>query len=331
MATQRAPTLAELQAQLQQANNTTAGWGANDPRGSNLQGLLNNQNRAQMLSQQINQMQTASGQSQSSDPVQKAKDEMYGLVRGAVNRVNPIDQMVLQALQERSGKDAGPYDQATRNALMTQAADTAGQVALNAKGRINGSANDPSVMAANNEADARRLQAIQQAQLGINTQANVANYDARGQALGQLGGYNQQVQGNQISNERYLSGLLQQESQYRPDNQVSQGIPTFQQYSQAAMPQPVQPAYQGYQPAQQTAPRPPQPVTQPARTVSPTAVNYQNPTQPTYTMTGSAGTMTGYNSGYGAPATGTATAPQNVPPRIIRPGPTNISYLNPYG
>jgi len=114
--------------------------------------------------------------------------------QGSGGSGNSTDDMLRQALMERAGAGAGPYDEATRNALMTQASDTAGQVALNARGRIHGSAGDPSVIAANNEADARRLASIQGAQLGINTQANVANYNARGQALGQLAGYEQNQQ-----------------------------------------------------------------------------------------------------------------------------------------
>ncbi len=194
--------------------------------------LLQLQNKQQQLAQQ--QQAQVNTTAAANDPVQKAKDEMYGLARGAVTTKNPIDQQILAMLQERTGADAGPFNTSTRNALMTQASDAASQAMLNAKGRINGSAGDPSVMAANNEADARRSQAIQQAQLGINSQANVANYDARGQALGQLGGYNQAVQHNQTDNERYLMHLLSQESQYQPDGQQSGGIPTFQQFSQSA-------------------------------------------------------------------------------------------------
>lgn len=206
------------------------------------------------INDQIVALNNASGGG--GDAVDKAKDELYGLARGAVSRTNSIDDLLLQALQERSGKDAGPFDATTRNALMTQASDAAGQAMLNAKGRISGSAGDPSVMAANNEADARRSQAIQQAQLGINTQANVANYDARGQALGQLGSYNQQVQGNKTDNERYLMGLLAQETQYQPDQQQgSMGVPTFTQFRQQPQAQARPAATQRAGSAPATAPR----------------------------------------------------------------------------
>ncbi len=280
----------------------------------------------QELARQIQQAQSSG---KSTDPIEAAREEAYGLARGAVSQQNPIDKMVLEALQQRSGADGGPFDAATRNALMTQASDAAGQAALNQRGRIQGSASDPSVMAANNEADARRQQAIQQAQLGINTQANVANYDARGQALGQLGNYNMQVQGNQTDNERYLMGMLQREQQTTQMPDYAGGIPSFQQYSQQRQPQYQQQQYQ--QPVQQpqrTAA--PTQATQPTRTVAPTStVNWQNPTQATYTMTGPAGTVTGYNGGHTAPSGGVSTAPAPVPARIIRPG-TDISYLNPY-
>lgn len=240
---------AGLEAQLRAIQ--ARGPGERDRAGNN----YNQWQRQQFaINDEIMALNNASGGPQG-DAVDKAKDELYGLARGAVSRTNSIDDMLLQSLQERSGKDAGPFDATTRNALMTQASDAAGQAMLNARGRISGSAGDPSVMAANNEADARRSQAIQQAQLGINTQANVANYDARGQALGQLGGYNQQVQRNQTDNERYLMGLLQQETQYQPDQQGSVGIPTFTQFRQQVAPQarPAAPTRTATAPA--TAPR----------------------------------------------------------------------------
>jgi len=160
------------------------------------------------------------------DRIAAGRKEAYGLARGAVNDQNPIDQQILAMLQSRSGADGGPYNQATRNALMTQASDTAGQVALNARGRIQGSAGDPSVMAANNEADARRLQSIQQAQLGINSMADVANYNARGQALGQLGSYNQQMQGNKTDARNNLINMLGREHR-ETEAGAPGGIPSF--------------------------------------------------------------------------------------------------------
>lgn len=162
-----------------------------------------------------------------SDAVDRAKAELYGMARTAANTPNAQDQALLAMLNERAGAQGGPFNDATKQALMTQAADSAGYAALQSKARIQGSAGDPSVMAANNEADARRMAQIQQAQLGINTQANVANYDARGQALGQLGAYNQMAQNRQTDNQRYLMGLLQQETQYRPDAGSAGGIPSF--------------------------------------------------------------------------------------------------------
>ena len=240
------PTLEQLQAQLQQiqqrgpvAVRGMANGGMGMGAANTDSGVARFVADQQRLSQQIQQLQNSNGVT--NDPIAKARDEAYGLVRGAVSRVNPIDQQILAALQERSGADAGPFDAATRNALMTQASDAAGQAALQQRGRIQGSASDPSVMAANNEADARRQQAIQQAQLGITSQANVANYDARGQALGQLGGYNQQVQGNQTSNERYLMDMLRQESRYQPDAQQG-GVPSFTQFRIGGSTAPAAPA-----------------------------------------------------------------------------------------
>ncbi len=84
------------------------------------------------------------------------------------------------------------------------------------------------MIAANNEADARRSAAIQQAQLGINSQANVANYDARGQAIGQLTGVNQMVQNRQTDNQRYLIDMLRQEQRYTPG--TGGGVPSYAQH-----------------------------------------------------------------------------------------------------
>ncbi len=243
------------------------------------------QTRQMELSNQ--QMRENASNAAANDPVQKAKDEMYGIARGAVNNVNPIDQLVLQALQERSGKDAGPFDQTTRDALMTSAADAAGQAQLNARGRIHGSSGDQSVIAANNEADARRAQAVQAAQLGINTQANVANYDARGQALGQLHGANQDIEHNLMTNQARLENMLMQETQYHPDG-GQPGIPSFTQFSQRT-PQftiPQAPAPQLQQPAA-AAPAP-----RPAQTVAPVAPRPYTPPPVNYgTASGPAGSM----------------------------------------
>jgi hypothetical protein len=297
--------LAAQQAQIQQQLNnlrapTTTMGGQMDAYQARQQQLMS---QLRNLSQQQQAMQNTTAAA--NDPVQKAKDEMYGLARGAVTTKNPIDQQILAMLQERTGADAGPFNAETRNALMTSASDAASQAMLNAKGRINGSAGDPSVVAANNEADARRSLAIQQAQLGINTQANVANYDARGQALGQLGGYNQAVQRNQTDNERYLMGLLSQESQYRSDGQPTGGIPSYTQYSQSvtAPQQTTSTPWQGFtnggtysQTSGYAAPRQTTtvaPITQQGATgLQP----WQSGAPANYTMTGAAGTVTGQNA-----------------------------------
>jgi hypothetical protein len=179
---------------------------------------------------------------------------MQGGGGGSSGSGNGVDDLLRQGLMERAGAGAGPYDAATRAALMTQASDTAGQVALNSRGRIHGSAGDPSVMAANNEADARRLATIQGAQLGINTQANVANYSARGQALGQLAGYqnNQQDFGlrqamanNQANQTAYANNVNAQRWQH----QLGQDQREDQRWQQ--MNQPQQPQRQPQQPQQQ--------------------------------------------------------------------------------
>ena len=172
-------TLEQLQAQLRQLQQT--GPGSDRQTGS----------RSSMLGS-VPVVESGVGRF-NADQMDLA-NRIQRMQQGSGGSGNSTDDMLRQALMERAGAGAGPYDEATRNALMTQASDTAGQVALNARGHIHGSAGDPSVIAANNEADARRLATIQGAQLGINTQANVANYNARGQALGQLAGYEQNQQ-----------------------------------------------------------------------------------------------------------------------------------------
>jgi len=177
----------------------------------------------------VRQSQTNSQQQAQADAeIKAARDEAYGLARGAVSRQNPIDAQLLQVLQNRVA--SGPYDQTTKDALMTSASDMAAQQQLNAKGRISGNASDPSVIAANNEADARRSQAVQQAQLGINTQANLANYAAQGQAASQLGNYNRQMQDAQVNNERYLTNMLTNEQR---TVRTDPGIPTYEEYARA--------------------------------------------------------------------------------------------------
>lgn len=333
--TARPATAAEIQAQIDQLNaNFNRQWDGNI---SGMNAQRYQAAEAQRMAQQAalsRQAQAVNGTGGTGgDRIEDARKEAYGLARGAVSRVNPIDQMILQALQERSGKDAGPFDATTRNALLTQAADAAGQAALNQRGRIQGSASDPSVQAANNEAEARRQQAIQQANLGINTQASVANYDARGQALSQLGNYNQQVQGNQTDNERWLQSMLMREMDTRQVG--TPGIPTYQQFTiggptrnvnQPAQQTYTQPAYTPYQPA-----APYQPSMTTAKTVAPTTTtSTQAPTRtltpadhsiynqsPTWTATGSAGTMTGENFyGYTQPF-------RNTDPRF---GPVALPY-----
>lgn len=246
------------------------------------------------------------------DPIEAARQEAYGLARGAVRGgLDPIDASILRALQERSGAGAGPYDQATQAAMMSNAADTAGRIALNARGRVAGSAGDPSTQAALSEIEGRRLAAIQDARRGIDMQANLANYGARGQALGQLGGYNQQVQGNQTDDERFLINMLTREQQTirTPDVSTGGGIPSFMQYrapqAPALLPQAgfqpgamVRGTQPVYRPAVQTQPPVQQqqqaPATNGSIRFTTTATAPKSPFGGTYAPLASPGTNVGY-------------------------------------
>lgn len=123
---------------------------------------------------------------------QAARERLFELAEGRLGelRNDEVDQMVLSSLRERTGAGAGPYDAATVNAIRTGAAEQAGQVERNALARVTGGAGDPSTQSQIAEAGAARQAAIQRANLDISQRANVANYDARGQALGQTAGFN---------------------------------------------------------------------------------------------------------------------------------------------
>lgn len=162
------------------------------------------------------------------DPIEAARQEAFGLLRGQVASAgsNPTDAFLLQALRGRA-TGAGPYDEATKNALFTQAAEGAAAAETAQQRRISGSAGDPSNQAQMNEAAARRQAAVQRAGLDIASQANIANYDAQGRNLGQLAQVNlsqRQSQGNAIND---LVGLLSREER----TTQMPGIPSYSQYS----------------------------------------------------------------------------------------------------
>ena len=118
---------------------------------------------------------------------------------------SPMDKMMRDQLMQRISGQKQPYDAATIGALKTganeQAAqaqsvnDQRAQASLQERGFKPG---DPGYQAAMARNQLQRQQANQQASLGINQQANLANYNAQGQAIGQASGvtndqYNRQA------------------------------------------------------------------------------------------------------------------------------------------
>lgn len=109
---------------------------------------------------------------------------------------DPMDAMLREQLMARASGQNQPYDARTINALKVGANEQAAaaemannqraQQSLEQRGFKPG---DPGYEAAMSRNQLARQQANQQASLGINQQANVANYNAQGQALGQMGGY----------------------------------------------------------------------------------------------------------------------------------------------
>lgn len=147
---------------------------------------------------------------------QAARKKLFDMAEGRLGelRSDEVDRLVLDGLRQRSGTGAGPYDAETVNALRTGAADQAAQVERNALSRIQGSAGDPSTQSQIAEAQAARQAAIQRANLDISQRANAANYDARGQALGQLAGFNM-ARNNQITDQTNRVGNLVASEQFK--------------------------------------------------------------------------------------------------------------------
>lgn len=165
------------------------------------------------------------------------KNELFGMARGRATQLanDPVDALVLKALQERSGANAGPYDATTRNAMFTQQAEMAAAAQQNQMGGIRGNVADPAYQARVAELQGQRQQSLQGARLGIDLTANRANYDARGQALGQLGTFNQVHNGAVTDAQRYLGGLLRDEVFNDESQSQTGGLPSYAQYSAATL------------------------------------------------------------------------------------------------
>lgn len=132
---------------------------------------------------------------------------------------SPMDKMLREQLMQRVSGQQQPYDATTINALKTGANEQAAQAQMVNNQRAQASLEergfkpgDPGYQAAMQKNQLARQQANQQAALGINQQSNLANYNARGQALSQAG----QMQNDQYQRQAGALDRLQ-----RNYNQVS--------------------------------------------------------------------------------------------------------------
>lgn len=202
-------------------------------------GMSRNQEYANRLRQQFaaNDARQAAARAEAQaaagaeeDRIAKGREEAYGLARGRVGelRNDPVDQEVLAALRGRATGQDIPYNDTMINALFGQQAEMNAQSQRNELDRIRtggGSITDPAVQAQLRAAQARSDASMQRARMGVDTQANLVNYDARGQALGQTGAFNQLRNQGITSAEDRLLGLLSQE------------VATSRQASNVAQPQ----------------------------------------------------------------------------------------------
>jgi hypothetical protein len=226
-----------------------------DAQIAELQGRMRNNNGAynvasnpndeiSRLLAQRNGMVQADAAAQPQNPwnsVQGARDQTFGLATGRLNDLkgDPVDKLVMQELKNRISGKTNPYDATTKNAMLTQQAQMAAQVENNQLAQLSahgGSVTDPSYQSALREAEAGRQASAQQANLDINSKANLANYDAKTNAVAGLGGFNQQRNAAITGQSNYLSGLYSQvyATHETPPSQpaASQAGPTWQEWAQ---------------------------------------------------------------------------------------------------
>jgi hypothetical protein len=160
----------------------------------------------------------AANKSSAMDPAQaqaKANEaEFLGNARGRVDelRNDPVDAMVLKALQARASGASQPYDATTRSAMFTGQSEMAAAAMQNQLANLHGNPSDPSYQAQLTALQGQRQQALQGARLGIDQQANLANYNAQGAALGQTGAFNQSHNAGITDAQRYLGDFLQRQN-----------------------------------------------------------------------------------------------------------------------
>ncbi len=175
-----------------------------------------------------NTMEQARGNLAALDPNSAAsqaagnKYQAYDLAHGGIDRItnDPTDQFIRQALQTAAGPDGGPFNSTTRNAMFTNAMESSGadaqaQSIMESAAQRGLSPNDPSVQAALRRTQGDQAKAGQRARLGIDLQANPANYAAQQSAVNRLGDYNTGKQQQTQSAEDRLREMLWNEGQNR--------------------------------------------------------------------------------------------------------------------
>lgn len=242
----------------------------------NQQAALNNQIMA--LRGQDQEQERQSKYDAERARMEAAREEGFGLARNRIGelRGDPMDAAIREALMARIGGQDQPFDETTTNALFTDRAQQGAAAAQAQIARLRGNPNDPAYQAAVREIMDRSMRGSQDARLQVDMQANLANYDARGQAIGQAAPINL-ARNNQITDaERYLTGMLRDEAA-TPEipgggsGGGGGGMMTWDRPVVATQSRPAVPSYQSY--VQGTVTRP-APAPAPRPTVGPTTTTY---------------------------------------------------------
>ncbi len=199
---------------------------------------------------------------------------MYDLLSGRIGALqnDPLDNAISAQLMGRVNGTNVPYDQATRNAYYTNASDQSAAAENAQAARIHGNPSDPSYQAAMRELEANRAGSNQASRLSVDMNANLANYNAQGQAMYQGGAWNAGRQGAITDQSNRLAQTLGNQ-QFTTQSGGGASMPSFggwQDYSgqpqqnpyayvpqqtQQPAPQPAHPSggdgYQGYNPVPQ--------------------------------------------------------------------------------
>lgn len=197
--------------------NLPAGMGPQRPTRAGVFGSLQGQQYAQQdaarLQQSLNETAAQNQRMQEAyqDPSKNPAAAFQRIIGTSEDFYNqnagesPMDKMMREQLMQRISGQQQPYDAATIGALKTGANEQAAQAQMVNDQRAQASLQergfspgDPGYQAAMARNQLQRQQANQQASLGINQQANLANYNAKGQAIGQASGvtndqYNRQA------------------------------------------------------------------------------------------------------------------------------------------